>query len=382
MRLWIIGNGFDLHHKLMTRYLDYKAYLCQQHNPCKGEGGKIKREFLPREVCRNCCECNFKKTDCSVPKFNDLPRSELQEDLWRDLEEGCSINLDALLDALDRWEKKTALASLDGDLDFAEIFTGDDFHKWLKGVENGLSELSDSDKERIKVDSISAGSGDVFLNFNYTSTLQRFYGIPDSQILYVHGRVEDADCKIEDANKKEMEKNGVKILKAGRIIHSCIAFGSSDLTNEAIKAAVDRRVKSKHLSAEYADELCKKLVSLLELLGKDVQSRLKPVEKFVAEHCSDPSTLSEIVVAGHSLGRIDMPYLDYLAKKFRCLKWRFLFHSKEDIIKAFEFCARYELDGGCVPWDSSNGSILGGFPCKERGGVRCSGFSITWPNKY
>lgn len=382
MRLWIVGNGFDLHHGLKTSYLDYKAYLCQQHNPCKNERGEIKRDLLPREVCRNCCKCNFEKTDCSVPKFNNLPRNEFKEDLWRDLEEGCSINLDALLDSLDGWEKKAALALLDGGLDFAEIFTGDDFHKWLKDVESGLSELSDSDKEMLKIDGISVGNGDAFLNFNYTSTLQKFYDIPDDQILYVHGRVEDADCKIEDANKKEMEKRGVKLLKVGRIIHSCIAFGSSDLTNEEIKAAVDRRVKSKHLSAEYADELCEKLLSLLELLGKDVQSRLEPVEKFVAEHCNDPSTLSEVVVAGHSLGRIDMPYLDYLAKKFRCLKWRFLFYSKEDIIKAFEFSARYELDGGCVPWDSSKGSGLGGFPCQGRGGVSCLGFSIAWPNKY
>ena len=49
MRLWIIGNGFDLFHGLHTRYLDYKAYLCQK-NPCICECANcVKRpEVLPR----------------------------------------------------------------------------------------------------------------------------------------------------------------------------------------------------------------------------------------------------------------------------------------------------------------------------------------------
>ncbi len=31
MRLFIIGNGFDLHHGLDTRYVDYRDYLKQYH---------------------------------------------------------------------------------------------------------------------------------------------------------------------------------------------------------------------------------------------------------------------------------------------------------------------------------------------------------------
>lgn len=377
MRLWIIGNGFDLYHGLKTKYSDYKAYLCQQHNPCRAKRGEIKRDLLPREVCRFCCESGFKKTDCPVPKFDVLPRNMLRENLWQDLEEACSINIDTLLDSLEGWENQASIV-LHGELDFAEIFTGDDFRNWFKIVESDLSRLADSDKVITKLD---IGNRDVFLNFNYTDTLQKIYKIPNEQILHVHGRLDDADCKIKEENKKEMERIEVPIVMAGRLIHACLAFGSPDITEEAIKAAVERRVKSKHLSAEYAEELCKNLVRLLELLSKDVQSRLNPVRDFVFEHCNDPSELEEIVVAGHSLGRIDMPYLKHLVKKFRCLKWCFLFHSKEDIVRAFEFCARFELDGRCVPWDSSKKSILGGVACRERGGVECPGFSICWPNK-
>ena len=34
MRLWIIGNGFDLYHGLKTSYYDYKEFLCKK-NTCK-----------------------------------------------------------------------------------------------------------------------------------------------------------------------------------------------------------------------------------------------------------------------------------------------------------------------------------------------------------
>ena len=126
MRLWIIGNGFDLYHGLKTSYLDYKAYVCQ-HRTCKSKNREIPPESLPREVCRNCCTDRFKKRDCPVQKFNTLPRTELKENLWRDLEEACSVDLDALLDHLDGLDRNADIMLLHRDLDFAEVFTGDDF---------------------------------------------------------------------------------------------------------------------------------------------------------------------------------------------------------------------------------------------------------------
>ena len=374
MRLWIIGNGFDLYHGLKTSYLDYKAYVCQ-HRTCKSKNREIPPKFLPREVCRNCCTDQFKKRDCPVQKFNTLPRTELKENLWRDLEEACSVDLDALLDHLDGLDRNADIMLLHRDLDFAEVFTGDDFRDWLRDVERSLG-----GPENRKLEGL--GPHDLFLTFNYTTTLQKVYGILDERIKYVHGSVEDAAQIIEEAKRKEKERIGVDaIIKVGRLIHSCLAFGSPDLSDEAIRSTVDRCAKSKHLSAEYAEEICHNLTRQVELLKKDVQSRVKPIKDFVEKKC-DPSALDEIVVAGHSLGRIDRPYFDYLTDYFRCVKWRFLFHTKEDIVKAFEFCERYGLDGYCVPWDSLKKSIHGGVPCPDRGGVECPGFSICWPSKH
>ena len=96
MKLWIIGNGFDLYHGLKTRYADYKAFLCRRH-ACRLV--KEWRAAWPQkydEVCEN--GCAFGRRDCPVKKFNALPRlQEPKEDLWRDLEEACDFDLKALM---------------------------------------------------------------------------------------------------------------------------------------------------------------------------------------------------------------------------------------------------------------------------------------------
>ena len=68
MRFWIIGNGFDLHHGLKTRYLDYKTFLCQS-NRCLLKCGGITVHDLSNEVCRFC-----DKSRCIVRALMQYPR--------------------------------------------------------------------------------------------------------------------------------------------------------------------------------------------------------------------------------------------------------------------------------------------------------------------
>nr|WP_292620255.1 AbiH family protein [Mesorhizobium sp.] len=38
--------------------------------------------------------------------------------------------------------------------------------------------------------------GAKFLNFNYTPSLQDLYGVPDANILHIHGAARDPDAKL------------------------------------------------------------------------------------------------------------------------------------------------------------------------------------------
>lgn len=349
MRLWIIGNGFDLHHGLHTRYLDYKAYLCQQNNTCASKYCQIQPNKLPQEVCRNCCKGKDGNSSCPVRRFNALPREDMKEDLWCDLEEACSFDIDGLLKRLDGWhgnrsgelDESAAEGLLYDDLRFAKDFTKSWFPKWVRKVEKELSKKGEKDQS-VDVDELD----DAFLTFNYTTTLQKIYGIPKERILYVHGCITQAD-------------------------EYPLVFGSPDITNEAIAAAIKRYAQSRELKVEQEGRLHSRLSELTAALKKEIQSRLIEARRFVYRRCNDLSTVKEVVVAGHSLGRIDRPYFDFLTEYFRSVKWRFLFHGERDLKNALEFCRKHRIDGYYMPWTSSWKLCGGCGPC----GDKCPGFS-------
>lgn len=353
MRLWVIGNGFDLFHGLHTRYLDYKAYLCQK-NPCICECANcVKRlEVLPREVCCNCCKVKHDKSKCPVRKFNDLPRGEMKEDLWRDLEESCSIDIDELLKLLKEWigirgdsGVSGAEALAYGDSDFAALFMGSSLYDWFKDVETRELFKKGPNDQVLDIDV----EEDVFLTFNYTRTLQKIYK-PKGKLWHVHGQLKDADSACEEVVK------GGPPFKSGCAIHSRLAFGSPDMTKGALNAAIKRFMKSQEMRIGEVRKLRRCLTGLIKLLGKDVKGRVKSMKKFVRENCRDTSCIDEVVVAGHSLGRIDAPYFEFLAEYFCDVKWRFLFYSESDLKNAFEFCKKYKLNGCYMPWDMARKS--------------------------
>lgn len=365
MRLWIIGNGFDLYHGLKTKYADYKAYLCQQY-ACE-----LKKQLQEdsvrgacRTACRNCCK-NYRSFDCPVRKFNDLPRDELKEDLWSDLEESCSLDLDRLLEGIigdwigDGEALKGSIALAHGVLDLSKVLTGYGLYDWLCEVEKSIPGP--------KAKEIEINQGDAFLTFNYTKTLQKVYGILPERIHYVHGCVDQVGVEYsrKELGMRDVEKNG--------IVHSNLSFGTSDMTDDAINAAFERNVKPSIVITEQMKELRSCLSKLIKSLRKDVKSRKELLEKWVKEQCDDPLSVDEIIVAGHSLGRIDGPYFDFLTDYFRCVKWRFLFHSKDDLEKAVGFCNKHGLYGYYMPWKTAGRMCFANVPCSGACGISCPG---------
>ena len=348
MKLWIIGNGFDLHHGLKTSYSDYKAFLCHRHR-CENEGKcrKLQSSEVPEAVCGNCCKCET-NIDCPVKKFNELPRARSVGNLWRDLEEACAINLHRLMDRVKgKWycgdgssEVDSIKALLDKELGFAKAFTGHEFYEWLCTVEEPLPTKN---QKRLNVD-----EEDWFITFNYTTTLQRVYGVSGARICYVHGCLGSVDEELKKAPREEGD------ISKNDIAHKCLIFGSPDITGGSVKIAVDYYKTLQKTSRELAKALLGRLTELTHYLQKDVSDGLARIKNLVIKHCKDKPTLTEIVVAGHSLGKNDMPYFDYLAESFRYVKWCFLFYNLEDFEKALRFCEQHGLHGYYAPWDTAD----------------------------
>ena len=160
-RLVIVGNGFDLHHRMKTRYTDYRDYLLSI-----GED--------------NIVTC-FEKCDDIAPEY-----------MWNRLEE--VIGMLSYEDAYryltsygsDEW-RDSAHHDFQYEIDkMTEYWPGlkDNLIGWIQNIK-----YTNEDVHLRKL--ISEATR--FLSFNYTNTLEVLYDVPKSKITYIHGDASKSD---------------------------------------------------------------------------------------------------------------------------------------------------------------------------------------------
>lgn len=154
--LYILGNGFDLHHGLNTQYWQFQTFL-KEENPDLME---------------------FLETYFIFQSNSDFFWNNFEEDLGTFDYEMFFLNHNEA-DPLDENFKPSDFFGVEDELDeLSNKFIADlrdSFYKWISEVE-----LDCLAKLRFE-------EGAFFINFNYTNLLQQVYDIPDSQILHIHG---------------------------------------------------------------------------------------------------------------------------------------------------------------------------------------------------
>ena len=118
---------------------------------------------------------------------------------------------------------------------------------------------------------------DIFVNFNYTAALENIYGIHEASVIHIHGSL------------REYTEDSV--------------LGHGNL--ERIKSIK----KKKQAAEECYDE---KEISICRVVQDYYERTLKDINKYMGKLNEMKKVISEIVVAGHSLEGIDMPYFDTL----------------------------------------------------------------------
>ncbi|MDL2303556.1 bacteriophage abortive infection AbiH family protein [Dysgonomonas sp. OttesenSCG-928-D17] len=121
----------------------------------------------------------------------------------------------------------------------------------------------------------------LFLSFNYTNTLPYLYDVPINNILYIHGSVEGYDDLIFGHNKK--------------------------LDTEPDFDKYGEPTRTPYTDAESASKI------IFNQFHKDVTAVIK-------ENCNFFNSLKdidEVIVLGHSLNDIDLPYYSYLVQKIK-----------------------------------------------------------------
>ncbi|WP_419236194.1 bacteriophage abortive infection AbiH family protein [Serratia fonticola] len=180
MRLYIIGNGFDIRHGLPTGYRHFKSYVEERDK----ELYEAIEEYLPAG------------------------------DEWNDLESALGeIDYDSILDKCEMY-----LVSYSAE-DWSDAFHHDYqyevdkitrllserlkelFTDWVKGIDITIAHTPTQYIPPIPMESL-------YFSFNYTNTLQLVYSIPESQITHIHGNCGyDEDIKLGHGFKVDESLN-------------------------------------------------------------------------------------------------------------------------------------------------------------------------------
>ncbi|HMM01000.1 MAG TPA: bacteriophage abortive infection AbiH family protein [Bacilli bacterium] len=166
MRLFIIGNGFDLHHNLNTRYSSFKDFVVKRDWEVFKKVDDIFERYRCDEPTR---QENWADIETQLRKFNDIDFDEIAEEVW----ENCETDMDRASfynDPIWLPEECSKFIPL----------LHKYFDDWIKSIDDSLFEVQEN--FRFSCD-------DLFISFNYTKTLENHFGIKRNQILYIHGKV-------------------------------------------------------------------------------------------------------------------------------------------------------------------------------------------------
>lgn len=284
--LFVIGNGFDLVHGVKSSYWDFQSTL-----------GKSNQLRAALEVAL------------------------IGDDLWGDFENnlahintyGMLSNLDDMIDVYDAYSEDASAADLFAAAEETmwplQSIVHDlprRFHMWVNTLQPGkhmaLFEEAFSKISR-------------YLTFNYTEFLESVYGIPESRIAYIHG-------------KRDTKGKGALVLG-----HAPDA-GTED----------GRRPRLPHYrSAAKREKLEAALLVAQNWVNWYHEDFTKDTADIIRAHASFFDMLSEVrdvVVVGHSLSAVDMPYYFEMRsriRRFEQVHWFFSCHTADSVSRVTQF---------------------------------------------
>ena len=256
MKLYIIGNGFDLAHELPTSYWDFRSFLKLAHPA-----------FLE----------SFEEHYDLYPSMTEKEKKDL---LWNHFESNlANIDEESII------ENGT---SIEMGLESGNIGIEDTLYSYFTNEYQYIQKLATYLKEWVRsirirdclprVSQINKSNNDLFLTFNYTATLENVYQIQPDKVIHIHGSLRGytRDPIIGHGNKARIERINEKISEAETLF----------------------------------DE---KLSSICRVIRDYYKTTLKDTNKYsICLHQIKNICPDEIVVAGHSLEGIDMPYFTFV----------------------------------------------------------------------
>jgi hypothetical protein len=289
-KLYVIGNGFDIHHKLDTRYSDFGDYLADNDEDLYN--------LLTEHI--------------------DFPDNE--SDLWSNFEANlANLNTDSILSLATNYLPNYGSDEFrDGDRYDFEY----EMERYLRQLTSDLFEHFRDFIEAVKINEESIGEkirldrDALFLNFNYTSSLQNLYQIPAKNINYIHNAAHDKSSKI--------------ILGHGIDPNELLRKKSEpppNLSDEELQDWKDQQADQYDYSFDRGEQT----------IMRYFKDSFKPTQEIIENNSgyfSSLNDITEIVVLGHSVSEVDINYFKKIAESTASdCKWSISYFSNQDITR-------------------------------------------------
>ena len=299
--LYIIGNGFDLHHGVRCDFEDFMKWL--------------------------------KKNDKSL--FTDL--TQVYDDAennnwWRDFENSLAqLNINYYANKKGNMydpeyikdgsiEEKTEYASQRVIEEFGKIKDSlrNDFQNWLSmAYENCFK------NKKIQF----PNEDSIFLTFNYTKTLEDIYEIDAKRIYHIHGVIDDKDS---------MEfGHGLGVEELDNMLKS-----QEPRIDEVWNKKLNRMIRLQIVTPKHKELAAFSTIESIVSLKKDVEKCIEKNKRFFNEILD----VERIYVYGFSFSYIDIPYLEKIIRRTKPeTHWVISWYSQDDKRRIMDFVIRYDI---------------------------------------
>jgi hypothetical protein len=270
--LYIIGNGFDIHHGVRSTYKDFGNSL-KAHEPETYR--LIEDYFTVDDEFWSSFEARLADFDAEtlIERASDSLAPYATPDWSDSLHHDYQFEIEQVVEGL-----STGLRS--------------HFAKWIRQLE-----IPDPNAISLKLLPMNAEA--TFLNFNYTRSLTSLYGVGPSRVLHIHGSAADADNDL------------------------VLGHGWNPAEKGSSNDGLD------------LDETDTRVVDGNRIIDGYFKRTFKPTRRVIAVNQSFFGALhdvQEIIVMGHSLADVDLPYFKEIIRQISILdvRWRISYYSGDD----------------------------------------------------
>lgn len=261
--LYIIGNGFDLHHDIKSSYGHFSNWLRENDNTVYQEMINLYGEEIVNGDWWNDFESNL-----GYLNFREI----IEHHSWHNQPSDEDIEKNRSIDTMGgAWDVQSNVGkTIEG--------IKRSFHVWVDSLSPAKKEL------KVRLNSEDS----FFINFNYTLTLETTYSINPERVCHIHGSINDDEY----------------IIGHGRTLH--------EIKQEAepYVDSYDGKIDPSEYGIDALDDEITENTKQ-EMIAQ-VMSVKKPVEGIIAKLqvlLKKFNHLEELYIFGLSFSEVDMPYL-------------------------------------------------------------------------